>query len=68
MENGIKKDFLWKEDWGKIIHLYDSSYFIAGGSWQDDREHFMEVPAHMRPHKYSSKAFILDTATGEISR
>ena len=33
IENGKKKDFLWKEDWGKIVYLYDSSYFIAGGSW-----------------------------------
>ena len=43
--------------------MYDNKFFVTGGSWQDDS---LQIPIHMRQHKYSQKAFMIDIETGHV--
>jgi hypothetical protein len=59
------KDFQIVEDWSKVIHIGQNKFFVTGGSWQDDS---LPIPVHMRSHRYSKKAFIIDINTAEVER
>ena len=60
-----KNEFTIQEDWSKVIHVFDNKFFVTGGSWQDDS---LQIPIHMRAHKYSKKTFMIDIETGVVER
>ena len=38
---------------------------VTGGSWQLEEEN---LPAHIRPMRYSKKTFMIDTMTGVVEK
>ena len=51
-----------KEDWSKIIHLFDNKFFVVGGSHERVIEEQILNQRAYRVHQiYSKKAIIVDT-------
>jgi hypothetical protein len=59
-------DFQFKEDWAKVIHLWDNKFFVTGGSsTMENMDPWMQQ--QMGQQKYSNKAFVIDTGTGVVT-